>query len=218
MAIDILDEHEQGEVVRKWLRQYGGALFGGVLVGVAALVGIQQWQQHVVEQRAGVAQQFFALTEALDARDGDLADRLADEIRRSGARTPYAAFASFRQADAAVEAGQLDRAAEALEWVVANGKEAALQDLARLRLARVRLGQGDAEAAIAGVDRIAGATYAALASEVRGDALLALGRSAEAAAAYRAALEGDGAQFARAEVLRIKLDSLGVAGSADAGS
>jgi predicted negative regulator of RcsB-dependent stress response len=213
MAIEILDEHEQGEVVRNWLKQYGGSLIGGAVLGIGALIGVQQWQQHSTEQRAEAGVKFQALTEAYEARDLDLAESLAADLRAKAAKTPYAALASLRQADHAIESGNPEQAAEALTWALENSRNSALKELARLRLARVTLTLGDAEAALAHASAVAENAYAALAAEVRGDALLALGRRSEASDAYRAALEGEGANFGRGEVLRMKLDSLGASQS-----
>ncbi len=216
MAIEILDDHEQGEVVRRWLAQYGSALLGGVVLGIGALIGVQQWQNYSVEQRAEGALQFQQLVEAYDSRDLDLAERLGADIKERRTNTPYASLAALREADSALDSGDLDKTAASLQWVVEHGGDAALKDLATLRLARIRLAQGDAQQALSLAGNFAGGAFAALAAEVRGDALADLGRPEEAAAAYREGLQGDGAQFARSDVLRMKLENLG--GDADEGS
>ena len=41
MAIDdLLDEHEQSERVRTWLRQNGAGIFGGVVLALAVIGGV----------------------------------------------------------------------------------------------------------------------------------------------------------------------------------
>lgn len=217
MAIEILDEHEQGEVVRRWIRQYGSALIGGVVLGIGALVGVQQWQNYGVEQRAEGALQFQALVEAYEARDFDLADSLTADIKQRRANTPYAALAALREADAAVDAGNHARASEALRWVADKSREPALKDLATLRLARLHLSQSEPEQALRLASGLTAGSFAGLAAEIRGDALFQLGRGEEAAVAYREGLEGDGSEFARIDILRMKLDGLGTAPAAESG-
>ena len=52
MAIDdLLDEHEQSERVRGWLRQNGAGLIGGVASGLGLIGGWQWWQQHQAAQQ-----------------------------------------------------------------------------------------------------------------------------------------------------------------------
>src|SRR3546814_3750774 len=44
MAIDdLLDEHEQSERVLAWLRSNGAGLIGGVILGLALIIGWQWW-------------------------------------------------------------------------------------------------------------------------------------------------------------------------------
>ena len=51
MAIDdLLDEHEQSERVRTWLRNNGAGLIGGVVLGLAVIVGWQWWQRQQAQQ------------------------------------------------------------------------------------------------------------------------------------------------------------------------
>jgi predicted negative regulator of RcsB-dependent stress response len=215
MAIELLDEHEQGEVVRNWLKQYGGALFGGAVLGIGMIFGVHQWREHGVQQRAQASTQYQVLVDAYESRDLDLAERLSAELRHKRANTPYAALAALRDADEALKAGDLERAAASLRWVIGNSRDPAMRDLANLRLARVLLAAGDPEAALAAAGAVAQGSFAALVAEVRGDALLALGRRAEAVDAYRAGLAG-GAGTARGEVLRLKLEDLADVGGADA--
>jgi predicted negative regulator of RcsB-dependent stress response len=53
MAIDdLLDEHEQGERVRSWLRKNGAVMVGGVALGVAVIVGWQWWNARQARPRS----------------------------------------------------------------------------------------------------------------------------------------------------------------------
>ena len=45
MAIELLNEHEQSELVRNWIRQNAGSILVGILIGLGLIVGWQQWQR-----------------------------------------------------------------------------------------------------------------------------------------------------------------------------
>lgn len=60
--------------------------------------------------------------------------------------------------------------------------------IAQLRLARLLLGRGEAQKALNAINALAADGYVAEREQVRGDALLALGRADEARKAYDAAL------------------------------
>ncbi|HVF33937.1 MAG TPA: tetratricopeptide repeat protein [Candidatus Saccharimonadia bacterium] len=205
MALEMMDEHEQSEFVRNWLRQNLNAILIGIAVGIAGLIGWNQWKAMKVE-RAGQAQgQYAALVAAYEAKDADAIDKIGAELRGKFDRTPYAVFAALRDAQHKLEANDAKGAAESLDWAREHAELEPIRDLATLRLARVRLAGGEAQAALdlaAGV----GTAYKAMAAETRGDALLALGRTDEAGRAYEEALTALDATSPRRAFVEMKRD------------
>ena len=62
MAIDdLLDEHEQSERVRSWLRNNGSGLLGGVALGLAVILGWQWWQHGKDQHRLDASSAYQAL-------------------------------------------------------------------------------------------------------------------------------------------------------------
>ena len=54
MAIDdLLDEHEQSEKVRTWLKDNAVGLIGGIALGLALIGGWQWWQKQQDESATG---------------------------------------------------------------------------------------------------------------------------------------------------------------------
>lgn len=202
MAIDdLLDEHEQGERVRAWLRNNGLALVVGVALGLAAIFGWRWWQDHQYQQRIAQGDGYQAVVEAIEAGDLEAATRGAAGLQ--GAL--YPSLAALRIARAQHDAGQLDAAIGTLRSV--RGRSADLAGVVDGRLARLLIEGGKPQEAI---DLLAGAG-SATAHELRGDALLALGRREDAAASYRDALAALDVDAMQRGLLELKLSSAGAA-------
>jgi predicted negative regulator of RcsB-dependent stress response len=216
MAFDVLDEHEQGELVQKWLRENAWSIVIGVAVALALIFGWQQWKAHRAKRVAEAAAQYLALTDAVTAKkDADVA-KIADGLRQDFQDTVYAAFAAMRQADAAVIKGDLTAATDDLQWAREHAGTDSLKSVVDLRLARVKLAQGDADGAIKLLDGIPKTDYVAVVDEIRGDALVKLGRSDDARAAYQEALDKLDPQAPNRSFVQMKLDDLVTTASAPA--
>src|SRR5690606_32351617 len=127
----------------------------------------------------------------------------------------YSRYAALAVAAFYVEQEQLDRAAAELQWVVDNPDLGFMKSVdeellltARLRLARVKLAQGDAQAALDVLTAVEPGSYAGSYAEVQGDALLSLDRRDEARAAYERALAAN--VSGNPGLLMLKLQDLGV--------
>lgn len=216
MALEMMDEHERGERVREWLRQNGTAIVTGVGLGLAAIAGWQWWQRSEVEHRNTAAEQYQALTEALERKELDTVTAVADELSKRYEDTPYAALAQLQLADQKLAAGDRKAAGAALEQAARLTQDPALAALAELRRARVLLADGDAQGALALADEQPKDLYAGIAAELRGDALLALDRRDEAREAYRAALTELDTGAPNRRIVELKLTDLGGAPAAEA--
>ena len=91
-----------------------------------------------------------------------------------------------------VEAGELGAANERLTRVMKSSKDPQLKLVARSRLARVQLAQGNADAAIATLGGAQPGAFGPMFDSIRGDALYAKGDRPGALAAWRKA-EADAA-------------------------
>lgn len=214
MALELLDEHEQGEKVRAWLRQNGGAIIGGVAIGLALIFGYQWWERSKIEHKLSASANFTALTEAVENKDDAAANALATELADKYSDTPYATLAGLRVAGSKVQGGNLADAGTTLEKARAGTDDAALQALVDLRLARIEIGDGKAEAALQRLASIKDGAFPGLVAESRGDALFALGRNDEAATAYQDALTALDTGAPNRMLVEMKLADLGAAPNA----
>jgi predicted negative regulator of RcsB-dependent stress response len=208
MAFEVLDEHEQGELVQKWLRENAMSIAIGIGLGLVLIFGWQQWQTHRARHAAEAASQYQALTEAADAKRGDDVTTIADALRKDFPDSAYATFAAIRAADFANAKGDLKTAASDLEWAQEHAGAPALKALATINLARIRLAAGDADAALKLLDAAPKDDYPGLAAELRGDVLTQLNRNDDARAAYRDALTRLDPQAPNRPFVQMKLDNL----------
>ena len=202
MAIDeLLDEHEQGERVRSWLRKNGAGLCGGICVGLALIVGWQWWGRHQATALADAHARYEAVTRSIGGNDLDKAATQVATLADGGSST-YASLASLALAKAQVEAGKFDLAVKTLRGVHAEGE---FGPILQRRLARLLLASGkpaEAQSLLAAADDGA-------ALEIRADAALALGKRDQARDLYARALTRVEAASPQRRLLEVKLMDVG---------
>ena len=198
MAIDdLLDEHEQGERVRAWLRNNALGIVGGVALGIALIYGWRWWQDQQAQQQQKAHTAYAQAVEQLEAGAVDKAGALL-----AGQEGAYATLAALRVAKAQVEAGKAEDAITTLRGIKADPS---LQAVVNQRLAQLLNDTGKPQEAL---KLLEGAEEGA-ALELRGDALFASGEREQAREAYARALAGtDVASPARRRV-ELKLQEAG---------
>jgi len=200
MALDeLLDEHEQSEKVRNWLKQNSLGLVGGLALGLALIGGGKWWMQQQHQQRVAIGESYKSTLDAIGAGDIDKAKAQAASL----ADTPYAALAALDLAKAQLDAGNIDEAIATLR--AAGSDDPGLSALIRQRLARLLIDAGKGEEALgllAGIDDAASI-------ETRGDAQFALGKTEEARKDYEEALRKLDVAAPQRQLLELKLTQTG---------
>lgn len=212
MAFDAYDDYEQGERVQQWLRQNGLSIAIGIVIGLVAIFGWQQWRNHQATRELEASNLYQQLQTALAAGKDAQVDELTGRLQNDYAKSAYAVFAASDRAQRQVEANQLDKALASLQWARGHVGDNPLKPLIELRMAKVQLAAGKAGDALSTLDAGAAKGYEALRQELRGDALVKLGRADEARKAYQAALAAMGEDAPQRAALQLKLDDLAVAG------
>ena len=202
-------EEEEVEGLKAWWKENGRFVVTAALLGLGSVVGWNVWQDHRQGRAEQASQMYDELTEAAFlARHDDVLARsglLIEQFPRSG----YATLAALIGATSAVAQERFQEAVTRLEWVVRHASRDTYRDLARIRLARVRIDEGAWDAALEALDAMTSASFAATAGELRGDVHLARGEREEARAAYREVLSGEAALPGSLVRVRMKLDDLG---------
>ncbi|KQY52412.1 tetratricopeptide repeat protein [Lysobacter sp. Root494] len=199
MAIDeLLDEHEQSERVREWLRRNGSALILGIALGLAAIGGWQWWQRHQTNKQYEAAANYQAAVDAIKANDKAAAGKvngLPDGMFRT--------LAQLELARSQVQANQNEAAIATLRAI--RSEDPALAAIVNQRLARLLIDSKQADAALKLVAN--GDSLATL--EVRGDAQMALGQREQARDSYSKALLKAEVGTPQRRVLELKLTDAG---------
>lgn len=216
MADDIIDSHEQSERAREWLQKNGSSIVMGILLGLALLLGWQRWQQSSVDHRAEAMVKFDDLQAAVDKDDAELAGKLGDDLRKNYGDTPHAALAALELAEMQLKAGKLPEAESSLRFAAEQGGSQSIQSIASLRLARALIGRGEAQKALDALKAVTPDAYVSEVEQVRGDALLALGRNDEARKAYDAALVAMDVGSPQRAIIEARRDDLAAGGAAPA--
>jgi predicted negative regulator of RcsB-dependent stress response len=122
----------------------------------------------------------------------------------------YATLSALLLAKLDREQGKADEGERHLRWVMDQTDFPELRQIARLRLARLKLADGALDEALSLVSGDVAAGFEAADQEARGDILLAKGDLDGARAAYRRALVSLAATSANRQLVQMKLDNLGV--------
>ncbi|MDP3584580.1 MAG: tetratricopeptide repeat protein [Thiobacillus sp.] len=209
MATYDLDEQERLDELKAWWKRWGSVALFGLAVVIAAVAGWRYWQNHTVTQSLEAATVYEKLTQSLAANDLKSARESGGLLIEQYKGTAYAPRAALLLAKLHVATKDMKSAQTQLEWAVANGKEPAIRDLARLRLAAVQLDQKAYDAALKTLSATHSDAFAPRFVDLRGDVLLAQGKTAEARVAYQTAFGKMGEDNPYRNIVELKLDALG---------
>ena len=208
MAIYDLEEQEQIDALKAFWRDYGRLVIAAAVAFVVGVGGTQGWKHYKRTQVQEASLKFVELEQAVAKGDVNEIRNVSDEIIAEYASTPYGAMSALVLAKTERDAGDLEAAAQRLQWAQDNAPTEELRMLAVLRLAAVRLDQEQYDAALQLLDVSPGESFVSLYADLRGDVFVAQGNVAEARAQYEQALEEADANSPWRDVVQIKLDAL----------
>lgn len=203
MTTDYKTDEEKAEELKAWWRENGNSILAGVALAIVVLFGYDYWKDSKVQ----AAEEASALySEVQDDPSGVIPEDKLKQLQDDYAGTPYAGFASLDDARGYAEAGDYERAATSLQWVIDNDSQAEVQNIARLRLARVQIAQNKLNEAMGLANHEFPKAYESLVEELKGDIYVAQKELEKARAAYdKAILTAQG----NSELIKLKRDNLG---------
>ena len=192
MVDEFLTDQQQADVVRKWFRENGAYVLGGLVLGLGGLFGWDQWQDYRNVQAEQASELYEELVLAIRNDRETRADGLILDLQNEYDQSPYLDQARLMMAKFYLDRSQFDTAANFLAKVKSESKSAEMQHIARLRLARVRLQQRKLDEALEILGDIdSRSSFSARYHDLRGDVFYAQNRPDEARGEYEAALGFD---------------------------
>ena len=199
------NENEQVDALRRFFANNGKALAVGVVIGIAALGGWRYWSSHQQDSAKTISAEYQKVTRAMQAGKPETLE--AVNTFASENSNTYGALAALDLAKQYVDSNQLDKAATLLQNGLKDTKDANLQAVINLRLARIQLQQNQADAALKTLDSVKGDGWTAIVADIRGEALLSKGDKPGARDAWSKGVESD-ASPALKQMMQMKMNNL----------
>lgn len=211
MAALDLQEQEQIDTIKAWWKDNGKYVLGAVLVSLIALGGWRGWNYYQNKQAAEAATLYAEFTQQLASNDAKRVNDAAAAMMDKFARSAYAARAALLAAQVNELEKDIARAKTQLQWVIDHAAEAALKDVARLRLAAILLDEKGYDEAMKLLNAAHPDSFNGLYADLKGDVLNAQGKTEEARTAYKLAFEKTDAKSMYRNLIQMKMDALGAA-------
>lgn len=185
---EYMNDDDRVQVLRKWWEDNGTFLVVALVLVIGGVIG-WRWYVDYTQTRDEAASATYQ--RYLEARQGDAKAEataaLLATLDKDYRTTGYRIFTLFYRAHDAAEANDLAKATEYLNTAVQDAKDDRLRDIARLRLARLQVQDGKADAALETLRKVSGSGFRAYVAELKGDILLGQNKPDEAREAYQAA-------------------------------
>lgn len=213
--MDVLsDEHEREEVVRKWWHEHWKPITLGIVITLAGLVGIRQYQSWQLSNNQETAFELYTIQQKLD-RNGSKAVADADKFIQEH-KDVYGSLLALDLARFSMGANKLEDAIKYINFAKANGGDLIVPQATTV-LARLQAQDGKYDDALKTIDGVKDSAYQSEALEIKGDILMAKGDEKGAHDAYAQAIKVTrDAQLQISHVLQMKFDNVIQAGDTPA--
>ena len=180
---DYLTDEEQVDRLKSWWKENGRSVVVSIVLAVAGVAGWRWYDAAQIEAMQAASEAY----ESYLAATGDARAELAARLDAEFGDTSYATLAGLYQAQEAADANDLQGAVAIFRQIVEADAPALLQDIARLRMVRLSLEQGDMGAALGVLAEVTRQGFRAQVLELKGDIHLRNGERALAHEAYLSA-------------------------------
>lgn len=204
-------DDEQVEAIKKWWKENGRSVIGGVVLGFALIGGWKGYQGYQQNQGEAASLYFDAMRQAVHEGQADKALEAGQRLLGEYDNTAYASLAALEMAKLAYQRSEKSVARRHLQWVAESASDPALRELAKLRLGALLLDINELDALDALLQDSHLPAFAGEFSALRGDLEAARGNRDAAQQAYQDALAKGVDDEA---LLRMKLVDIGASPSA----
>lgn len=203
-------EEQQIENLKNWWKENGGSIVTGVVLGLAILFGVKAWFAYQTREAETASNLYAVMQAGLKRNDARMVEEKAGVLISDFSSTPYAALAALALAKLKIEADELDAAQSELQWAIEHAPSDLIRNTARVRMVRVLIAKGDLDDARRVLEQEqeqSGSGFESIFAELRGDILVAEGKTEQAEEAYGKALAGMNPDSPGHRLLQLKYDS-----------
>lgn len=209
MATLDLHEQEQVDAVKAWWKDNGKWIVAALVLAVGGFAGERGWHAWQAKQAQQAATLYEGVVQQLSSNDTKRIDDAARAVVDKFGATAYAPRAELLAAQANIDAKHNDQAKSQLQWVIDHAAEDGLKNVARLKLASLSLDEKNYDAALSLLNAKHAEAYDGLYADLKGDVLLAQGKTEEARIAYKVAFDKTAEQDSYRNLIQMKLDAVG---------
>src|SRR6266513_2584646 len=193
MAVYDLEEQEKLDDLKAWWEQNSKYVSAAVVVVALVVIGVQGWRWYQRTQAEQASVLYQAVSQAVRANDLSKAKEPATQIVDRFARTAYAPRAALLYAKMLYDGGDKPGARAQLQWIIDQAM----------------LDEKQYDDALKTIDIKTDDAFTGLFADLRGDILAAMGKNAEAKAAYEIALAKIDPKSPYRAFVQVKFDALG---------
>ncbi len=205
-----LEEQEQIDSLKRLWKRYGNIVSWVLIVILAIYAAIQGWNWYQRKQAAQASALYYEMQGAVLSGDSQRALQVAKDVQDKFGRTVYAPMISLVAAKMAYENNDTATAKVQLKWVAQNSSEEGYKVLARVRLAGILLDEKAYDEALSALSGSAPEQFTGLIEDRKGDIYLAQDKIEEARAAYKVAYEKTAPENPGRQLIKMKLEEVGV--------
>ena len=184
-----ISDKEQMESIKKWWDETGKYIAIAVVIGLLIGFAWRYWQKiqrHMTDNASAIYQSALVAEtnhETTTAQGG------IAMLKKDFSNSPYASLAALLAAKMAVANNQLPQAVAELRWVMENGKEPRLLQIAHIQSARILIAEKKSQEALTELNTVQDKSFLPLIEWVKGDAYTQLHNAADAQRAYQKAYD-----------------------------
>lgn len=206
---ETLSEKEQIDEMRAWWKENGNYVIAGLVLGIAGILGFNQWKSSQLNTQLEASALFETLVDEVADNRLEPAEAIATNIYADYAKTVYADEARLAMARVYMGQGRDADAAAVLRDLLSAGNNNDIKQVGRVRLAKILLYQDQPDEVLTLLEGQAGGGFAARFNEIIGDAYFAKGQYEDAEASYQAALtDPNAAQVLDTALVQMKIFDL----------
>ncbi len=206
--MEILDttEEERLESAQRWWQENGRAIIIGIVLGIVAILGWQQWQEYKLKQAGKASDIYVQFLKAVETNAKTDMDKFAEQLQTNYPKSDYALYSGLFLAQQKAQQNDLVAAKQQL-LKISESANKEISNIAKIRLVRVMMANKEFQSALELINKIDPASskdFASSYDELTGDLYVALNRMDQARTSYQNALRNG----SKSPLLQLKIDDL----------